>query len=151
MSVASFIAAQRSNHGVPHVIACRALGVRVVVLQVAGASPQAPGGAPQRARRRRPTSFEGSDRTSARAGCSPTCGSGAWKVSKKSAIELFRPPKYPIRSTETEPGQGMANKRRSDPSAPVLGLDELLAKFGPAPQHESVPPPVRSRAHRRRR
>ena len=28
MSVASFVAAQRTDYGVPHVIACRALGVR---------------------------------------------------------------------------------------------------------------------------
>ena len=27
MSVASFVAAQRTDHGVPHVISCRALGV----------------------------------------------------------------------------------------------------------------------------
>ena len=36
MSVASFVAAQRTDHGVPHVITCRAVGVSaVVVLQVA--------------------------------------------------------------------------------------------------------------------
>jgi hypothetical protein len=35
MTVASFIASQRADHGVVHVISCRALCVRVVVLQVA--------------------------------------------------------------------------------------------------------------------
>ena len=45
MSVASFIASQRTDHGVPHAMCCRWLGVsRVVVLQVA------------RPRRRRPAS-----------------------------------------------------------------------------------------------
>ena len=36
MTVASFVAAQRTDHGVSHVISCRALGgLAVVVLQVA--------------------------------------------------------------------------------------------------------------------
>ena len=36
MTVASFVAAQRTDHGVPHVTSCRAPGgLAVVVLQVA--------------------------------------------------------------------------------------------------------------------
>ena len=47
MTVASFIASQRTDHGVPHALSCRALEVpRVVVLQVEGpAADAAPGSA----------------------------------------------------------------------------------------------------------
>ena len=55
MSVAAFIAAQRTEHDVPHAVACRALGVsRVLVLQVARPAADTPPGPADRAGRRGP-------------------------------------------------------------------------------------------------
>ena len=54
MSVASFIASQRTDHGVPHAKCCRWLGrVGVVVLQVARprTAPPASSAAPSSTRR----------------------------------------------------------------------------------------------------
>ncbi len=46
MTVASFIVSQRTEHGVPHVLSCRALDVASSTLQVAGPPADSPPGTP---------------------------------------------------------------------------------------------------------
>lgn len=53
MTVASFIASQRTDHGVSHALSCRALEVpESTFLQVAGSVPDAPPGPPDGVGRR---------------------------------------------------------------------------------------------------
>ena len=81
MSVARFIADQRTNYRVPLTFTCRAVGGEpVLVLQVAGPAADAAAAAAGRPRRRR----GGDVRTTrgactARPGCTPTCATpGGW-------------------------------------------------------------------------
>ena len=127
MSVARFIADQRTNYRVPHTLTCLLLGGEPgLVLQVArtGRSHRGSGGGPTSTPPSRPCSRTRRGCT-ARPGCTPTCAPPAGVVTEKTVADSMR--RQGLVARKVKRRRGLTRQDRTAPKFPDLVRRDFTA------------------------